>query len=1040
MLTCVKKELPFTATRLLPFKWMRDSIPLLALLLLPLALFSQVPATQLKVVPKIIGKVMDDAKHPLPDVSIQLKGNKKVGTTSNNQGDFIFSPEKLEGILVISHVGFKPMEIVLNADIKFPIVIKLEKLNEEKDEVVVTGYSNRKKNSFTGAAVSYSADDLKRVGNKNVLQSLQNLDPSFVLNENLSMGSNPNALPDVQLRGKSGLDDVRGEYAGNPNQPLFILDGFEATLQKIYDLDMNRVSSITLLKDASAKAIYGAKAANGVVVIETIRPQEGEMRVSYNGNLNVEAPDLSSYHLANASEKLQVEVNAGRYNSTQPFTQQFLREEYNAVLKNVQEGVNTYWMSKPLRVGLGNKHTLYVEGGTSAMRYGIDLTYNNVTGVMKESNRKNVGGSINLSYRKGKINFRNILNITFNKSNNSPYGSFSEYTALNPYYKPTDEYGRIQKLLGTYQTSASATPIYYFNPLYNAQLETKNFNKYSEITENFYAEYQALPSLKVTARVGYTYNGNASEVFLPGDHTNFALWTGESFYKRGSYTMTDGENTSVSADLYANWTKSAGKHVFFVNGGLNIAEFNTQVHGMTAWGFLNNRVDFISFAKQYEENGVPSGSESSKREVGLISYGNYSYDNRYLVDVSMRRNASSVFGANTRWGNFWSVGLGWNLHNEPFFKKMSYINLLKVRGSVGSTGSQNFSPYQAMATYNFFTSSTYDNISGAYLYALANDNLRWQETRDYNAGVDMKLFNKLNIRFDYYLSNTNSLLVDFTLPTSTGFSSYKENLGTLRTIGYEGTISYMAYSNPKKHSFVSLSASFARNYNKIASISDALKSQNKEQDAIATNAPKTRYEEGQSMSSIWTVPSLGIDPVTGKEMFRTKDGKTTYVWNPDDQVVAGVTDPKLRGNLGLNLEYNGWGLSVATRYTLGAGYYNSTLVNRVENVNIAYNVDTRVLNNTWLQPGDQSYFKGITSTPTVTRPSSRFYQTKSDFAFSSLNLYYDFKWHNIRKYGFQNLKLGFYTSELFVASNVKTERGTDYPFARTFSFSIQTTF
>lgn len=1014
----------------------------LAAMLGPVAAHAQVPATTMKVVPKIIGKVFDDERSPLANVSVLLKGNKKIGTASNNQGDFVFSPDKLEGVLLFSHTGFKTKEVELKPDMKLPLVVVMEKKEEEIEEVVVTGYANRSKSSFTGAAVSYSSEDLKRVGNRNVLQSLQNLDPSFVITENLSLGSNPNALPDIQLRGKSGLDDVRGEYAGNPNEPLFILDGFEASLQKIYDLDMNRVASITLLKDAAAKAIYGAKAANGVVVIETLRPKEGEMRVSYNGNFNVEVPDLNSYRLTNAREKLQVEKNAGRYTSTQPFVQQFLNEQYNGILKNVEEGVNTYWMSKPLRVGLGNKHTLFLEGGTSSMRYGIDLTYNNVVGVMKESNRENMGGTINLSYRNGKVNFRNILNVTFNKSNNSPYGNFSEYTALNPYFRPVDAYGNTQKLLGSFQSSASATPIYYFNPLYNAQLETKNFSKYNEITENFYAEYQALHNLRITARVGFTYNGNASEVFLPGDHTSFALWTGESFYNRGSYRMSDGESTSLSSDLYANWTKNIGKHVFFVNGGFNMAAFKNESHGMTAWGFLNNRVDFITFARQYEENGVPFGTESNKREVGIISFGNYAYDDRFLADFSMRRNASSVFGANSRWGDFWSVGLGWNIHNEEFFVRKKHINTLKVRGSVGSTGSQNFSPYQAMATYNFFTSSTYDNIPGAYLYALANDNLKWQETMDYNAGVDMKLFNRLNLRFDYFLSNTNSLLIDFTLPTSTGFSSFKENLGSLQTKGFEGTVSYMAYSNTKKQSFITLNASFARNSNKITKISDALRAQNKEQDQSTTNlnAPKTRYEEGQSISSIWAVPSLGIDPATGSEMFLSKDGKTTYVWNADDQVVAGVADPKLRGNFGMSMEYKGWGLSASMRYTLDAGFYNSTLVNRVENVNIANNVDSRVLNNTWQVPGDVTYFKRISSTPTVTRPTTRFYETKSDLTFSSLNAYYDFKWRNIKKYGMQNLKLGFYMSEVFVASNVRTERGTDYPFARTFSFSIQTTF
>lgn len=1013
-----------------------------AFVMLPGAVVGQVPAVTLKPVPKLMGRVVDEDKRPVADAYIRLKGNSKVGATTNSSGEFVLTLDKLEGTLIFSHTSFKPREVVLKPDMKLTMVISLEKSSDEKEEVIVTGYSNRKKNSFTGAAVSYSADDLKRVGNKNVLQSLQNLDPSFVLTENLSAGSNPNALPNLNLRGKSGLEDMKGEYTGNPNEPLFILDGFEASAQKIFDLDMNRVASVTLLKDASAKAIYGSKAANGVVVIETIRPKEGEMRLSYNGNLNIEAPDLTSYHLTNAREKLQVEVNAGRYTSTLPFTQQFLREQYNSVLKNIEEGVNTYWLSKPLRTGLGNKHTVYVEGGSSAMRYGIDLTYNNVAGVMKGSNRRNVGGSINLSYRKGKLNFRNILNITFNTSDNSPYGSFSEYSNLNPYYAPTDEYGRVRKQLGTFQSSASATPIYYFNPLYNAQLETKDFSKYTEITENFYVEYQAHQNLKLTGRVGYTHNGNSSERFLPGDHTSFALWTGESYYKRGSYTMTDGVSSTLSSDLFANWTKAYGKHVVFVNGGLNVAAFTSDTHGMTAWGFLNNRVDYISFAKQYADNGVPYGSESIKREVGLISYANYAYDNRYLVDVSMRRNASSVFGANNRWGNFWSVGLGWNLHNEALVKSVKAINNFKLRGSVGTTGSQNFSPYQAMATYNFFTSSTYDNISGAYLYALANDNLKWQEAREYNVGVDLKLFNRLTARFDYFLKNTSNLLIDFTLPTSTGFNSYKENLGTLRTIGYEGAISYQVYSNPKRHSFVTLNTSFARNFNKLVSISDALNSRNKEQDESTENvrAPKTRYKEGQSMSSIWAVPSLGIDPATGKEMYLTKDGKTTYEWNADDQIVAGVSDPKLSGNFGVNMEYNGWGLSASMRYTLDAGYYNSTLVNRVENVDIAYNVDTRVLNNTWQNPGDQSFFKKINTVRTTTRPTTRFYQTKSDLTFSSLNLYYDFKWLNIKKYGFQNLKLGFYTTEVFVASNVKTERGTDYPFARTFSFSLQTNF
>ncbi len=1017
---------------------------LLSSLLAPEHLFSQVPMSQVKTITKIVGVVLEEGQKPVPNVTVTVKGDAKTFTITNTKGEFIITPNSENATLIFKSVGFKTQEVAITAKTKLPLGVILESSSKDIDEVVVTGYANRSKESFTGSASTFSKQDLQRVGNKNVLQSLQNLDPSFVLSENLSLGSNPNALPDIQLRGQTGLDDLRGEYAGNPNEPLFILDGFEANLQKIFDLDMNRIASVTILRDAAAKAIYGSKAANGVIIIETIVPAEGAMRVSYNANFNVEAPDLSSYRLANAGEKLQIELNAGRYTSSQPVVQQHLREQYNDILANVASGVDTYWLSQPLRVGLGNKHTLMLEGGSSALRYVADFTYNNNIGVMKGSNRQNTGGSINLSYRSGKFNFRNILSVNFNTSNNSPYGTFSEYSALNPYFSPYDEYGNMKKILGNFTASASASPFYYYNPLYNATLQTKNFSKYNEITENFYAEWQTSKALRLTARVGFTFNGNNSEVFLPGDHTSFATWTGENYFKRGSYYMGDGQSTSLSSDIFANYSKLIGKHQIFVNAGWNLASFDSQSHGMRAWGFLNSRVDFITFAKQYEENGVPTGSESLKHEVGFISFGNYSYDNRFLADVSFRTNASSVFGANNRWGNFWSFGLGWNLHNEAFLKNNSVINQFKLRGSVGSTGSQNFNPYQAMATYSFFNQSTYDNIAGAYLKALANGNLKWQEKLDYNFGTDFRLFNRVNGRFEYYISNTNNLLTDFTLPPSTGFASYKENLGKVQNTGFEGSLNYTVYSNPKTQSYFSVFGNFATNKNKLLTISDALKQVNKEQDDLGAeqtiNLPKIRYEEGKSTNAIWAVPSLGIDPITGRELFLKKDGSQTYVWSADDQIAVGITDPKLRGNLGFNMEYKGWGLSTSFRYTIGEDYYNSTLINRVENVNVAYNVDTRVLNDTWLNPGDQAFFKRITASPTKTNPTTRFLQKKSDLTLSSVNAYYDFKWKNLNKYHLKNLKLGLYMTEAFVLSTVRTERGTDYPFARTFSFTLQTTF
>lgn len=1013
-------------------------------LLCPVIIWAQVPVTQVRHNITVGGKVADANGNGLPGVIILYKEDSSIKATSNSEGQFVIALPELKGTLTFSLLGFQKKEIQIDRNTKLPIVVALEEGKTDLNEVVVTGYVERPKDSFTGNATTFTGEDLQRIGNRNLLLSLQHLDPSFVLQENLAIGSNPNQLPDVQLRGANSLQDLQGDYTGNPNQPLFILDGFEATLQKVFDLDMNRVASVTILKDASAKAIYGARAANGVVVIETVIPQEGQMRITYTGNFNVDAPDLTSYNLTNAAEKLQVELNAGRYTSTQPYTQQFLREQYNATLADVMSGVDTYWLSQPLQVGVGQKHSLYAEGGGSSMRYGIDIGYNKVTGVMKESGRENVNGTINFSYRYGKILLRNILSINYNRADNSPYGSFAEYTQLNPYWSPYDEYGNMKKVLGSFQSSSSSssTPTYYYNPLYNATLGTKDFSRYAEVTENFYAEFQATQSLRLTARVGFTHNNNSSEVFYPGDHTSFAEWTGDRFYQRGSYTMRDGFSRLLSTDVFANWSRNFGKHFVLANVGWNTSSNTSDTHGMTAWGFLNNRVDYISFARQYQENGSPYGNEAIQREVGFIAFANYAYDNRYLADVSLRRHASSIFGADNRWGNFWSVGLGWNLHNERFFADDDVVDQFRLRGSIGATGSQNFNPYQAMATYTFFTSSTYDNISGAYLMSLANDRLQWQQTRDINIGTDINLFKRLNLKVDWYLSTTDNLLIDFTLPPSTGFSSYKENLGELENRGIEAMANWQFYANASKHAFASLTATVAHNTNKLKKISDALRNFNEEQDTQTDDLtnPLTRYEEGQSMNAIWAVPSLGIDPITGSEIFVSRNGGTTYNWNAQDQVVAGDTNPKYRGNFGLNLEYEGFGLNCMFSYLWGADYYNSTLVQRVENANIAYNVDSRVFSGTWQNPGDEVYFKRITSTPTTTRPTTRFVERKNDLTLSSLNVYYDFKWKNLSRYHLQNLRLTFYTNDVFVASTVRTERGTSYPFARAYSFSIRATF
>lgn len=987
----------------------------------------------------INGVVKDSHGNGLPGVTVVLKGTT-TGVATANDGDFsITIPKRDSVVLVFSFVGMTTKEVVWKGEKTLNVVL-LDEVSE-MEEVVITGIFTRKAESFTGAATTFKQADLKRMGNQNILQSLKNMDPSFMVMENVDFGSDPNRTPDIQVRGASSLPNVKGEYESNPNQPLFILDGFEATVEKVFDLDMNRVASVTLLKDAAAKAIYGSRAANGVVVIETIQPEKGKLKVSYSGDLNITTPDLSSYDLCNAKEKLQVEWESGRYKAYYPIDEQFSLEQYNAIEREIARGVNTYWLAKPLRTGVGHKHSLYLEGGDDYLRYGVDLSYNKVAGVMKESSRENVAGAITLSYRYNKMIFRNVLSVAFNRADDSPYGSFSEYTKLNPYWSPKDENGNLKRVLGTFQRSYWQTASVYYNPLYNATLGTKNFSKYTEITNNFYMEWQMHKDLKFIGRFGYTQKQDSREDFYPGNHTKFADWTGDNYFKRGSYYIKDGTSKTLKLDATLNYSKQWDKHLLFANLNWNLQQDSYDYHGMEAWGFLNDKVDHVAFAKQYAENGSPSGDETTTREIGLVGAINYSYDNRYLADLSYRLSGSSVYGSDNRWGGFWSAGIGWNMHYESFMSGQEWLKQLKLRASVGYTGSQNFNPYQAMATYKYFTNAEYDNIVGAYLMGMANDKLKWQRTQDINIGVDAQFFGSLTFRFDYYVSNTDNLLVDFDLSGSTGFNTFKENLGEVQNKGFDATLNWRGYNNTEKDAYFTIFGSVSHNKNKIVKISDALTHSNEAQndDDVNPSKPFTRFEEGQSTSAIWAVRSLGIDPETGDELFLNRKGEKTYEWNINDQVVCGESNPKFQGNFGFNTEYMGFSLNCSFSYKVGGDYYNQTLVDRVENVDIQYNLDRRVFSGTWKNPGDVTFFKRITETPTTTRPTDRFVERQNELSLASLNLGYDFKHLNISKFA-ERLKLAFYMTDVFRVSSVKTERGLEYPFARTFSFSLQATF
>ncbi len=395
---------------------------------------------------KITGRVRDHGGNPLPGVTVVLKGTS-VGVVTDVDGHFKMDlPADHETVLVFSFVGMKTQEVYYKGEKELNVV--MEEDVKQMDEVVVTGIFSKSKESYTGAVSVITEKELKSFGNRNILTTLRNIDPSFNILESNEWGSNPNRLPEVQIRGAANMPDVdqlQSDTKAELNTPLIIMDGFEITLERMMDLDDSEVETITLLKDASATAIYGSRGANGVIVITTKEPEPGKLRFSYTGSLNLEVPDLSDYDVLNAREKLDLELRSGYYDNVRAEKEVALKQKYNEILQQVERGVNTYWLSKPLRVGIGHRHNIKLEGGDPSFRYSATAQYNDVAGVMKESFRRTFNGGINLSYKTSELIFRNQLTISLNKAQESPYGTFDEYVKLNPYWTATDENGNIKR-------------------------------------------------------------------------------------------------------------------------------------------------------------------------------------------------------------------------------------------------------------------------------------------------------------------------------------------------------------------------------------------------------------------------------------------------------------------------------------------------------------------------------------------------------------------------------------------------------------------
>ena len=912
---------------------------------------------------QITGVVIDKNEEAIPGVSVIIKGTT-LGTATDINGKFVIRiPSRDNVVLQFSCIGMQKKEIVIKDDKE--LVVILEESSESIQEVVVTGIYSRNKESFTGAFSSYSKEDLKMVGTQNIIQSLRSLDPSMLVIESKQWGSDPNRMPDIEIRGKTSIVGLKTEFENDPNQPLFILDGVETTLETIVNLSMDRVASVTILKDAASTAIYGSKAANGVIVVETIQPRSGQLRLSYNGNYKIQFADLSDYNLMNAAEKLEFERLSGRYDDFSSYSNNVvLQKLYNERLAEVIRGVDTYWMSEPLRTVLNHSHNIYIDGGDNAMRYGLGIGYNNSNGVMKGSDRNVISANIDLTYRKKSLLFSNKFSLDVTHTERESV-AFSKFAQANPYFRKKLENGYIPLWLedsGTQQNSEHIK-----NPLYEWTIKNTNIGNTIQLRDNFSIEWRIFTALRATARLGLTKSVGRTEQFKSPKHPDF-LETEK--LKQGSFSASSSESFSYNGDLNLAFGKIfIEKHQVNLVGGWSFNEHKKKSDGYRVVGFNDDLHQNPAFSTGFSDGQKPTYSLSKSRSTSFFLNANYSFMNRYLMDFNLRADGTSKFGANKRFSSTCAVGWAWNLHNEEFMRKLDIFTNFKIRASIGNPGNQNFDAYQAMKIYRY--NVEYQNMFGssAIIDQFGNKNLNWQRTLDKNIGVDLSILNnRVRLTLDYYRKNTDPLLISIPMPPSVGTSSINANAGRQISSGWNGSLFYTILR--KQNMNWSMHLNFRTSKSEYRDIGNKLQELNE----LGSAQNLVRYYEGASPDDMWAVPSLGIDPATGREMFRKKDGTQTFVYSTDDEIVVGSSRPDVEGVIGSTFYYKGLSVSMSLRYRLGGQVMASALYSKVENIGrqqIYYNQDRRALHDRWQKPGDKAKFKSIKETSS-TPMSSRF--------------------------------------------------------------------
>ena len=846
------------------------------------------------------GLVKDATGESVIGASVVVKGTTN-GTITDFDGNFSLDGIKKGDVIVISYVGYQTQEIKWNGS---PLNVILKEDSKTLSEVVVVGYGTQKKANLSGSVAMVDSKELENRPIQNVSSGLQGLMPGVAI-------TGTNGAPGQD----AGKIRVRGIGTLNEAGPYILVDGIETgTLSAV---DPNDIESISVLKDAASAAIYGSKAANGVVLITTKRGKTGQTKISYSGYLSFQNATnmierMGSYEYASLlNQALEAEGMSKRFNDTE--------------LQKFKDGndplyPDTDWYDLAYKTGVQHRHNVNINGGSENVKYMASLGYLNQTGILPNAGREQFNARTNLDM---KINKRLSarMNLSFIKNDYSD--------ASSAYYGgSSDQIIRQLNLIapwivaryddGTWGTISDGSPIAWLDSGMKVNRDNYNFSGMAAV------DYEIFDGLKLTLQGAYVnnlqnYNYFQKYIKYNENKESDPSQLDERFYKwdRTNY------------DALLNYNKNFGKHNIKGLLGWHTEKYNYKYQKAVRKKFPNNELTDMNAG-----DASTQSNEGYTAELAMISWFariNYDFAGKYLLEANIRADASSRFAEGHRWGYFPSFSGAWRISEEAFMEsaKDSWLSGLKIRASWGQLGNQdalsgsNNDYYPALNTYNLDSKYAFGGSlnSGYYQRKYRLETISWEKASTWGVGVDFTLFNKLNGSLDYYNRKTTGIIMDVTVPKEFALDAYKDNVGSMRNSGIEINLSYNTKIGQVDFG---IAGNFSYNKNEILDLGGG--DPNKYLDA--TNGYSQRNKVGEAMNSYYIYRADGFfnsqeeaDAYTAKygnpfgKTFKAgdlryvdtnKDGKLTA----DDREYCGSSDPKIIYGFNINAGWKGIDLSL----------------------------------------------------------------------------------------------------------------------------------